>query len=299
MISRWGRYVGVSFPPAVYLPWTFCWAFGLTALFAVVTGVAGRWRPDAGVLVSALTLAGMMLLVRAQDDIRDADYDRRVNPGRPLPSGLVAERDLVVLVAAGSVLLVLLNAGRGAALLVLAAQIAYTAAVVALERLAGWPHRDRLGLQFLVNLPILVLPSLYVYAAFLRGQDRGAGAAGLAVVAAVAGAALCLELGRKTTRRPRPDERSYVSVLGPSATSFTALAAAVAGTAVVLVAIAPWRAGHAWGWLVLLPLALPALAVARFAGGAARWPLLPTLTYVPAMYLSFLAVGLLTVGGPA
>ena len=171
MIVRWGRYLGVMYRPSIQLPYTISWALGLTALFACVTGAAGRWRPDADLLVTVVTLVMTMLLIRALDDIRDLEYDRVANPGRPLPSGLVQERDLVAMVAAGSGLLLVLNAWRGAALVVLAVQMAYTCATVAIERLRGWPHRDRLGLQLAINLPILSMLSLYVYAGFLRATD--------------------------------------------------------------------------------------------------------------------------------
>lgn len=296
MIRRWGRYVGAAYRPSIQLPYTISWAIGLTALFASVSGAVNRWRPDAALAVTVLTLVVFMLLMRGLDDIRDHDYDRRVNPGRPLPSGLVRERDLLVLVAIGTALLLLVNAGRGGALVMLVVLLAYTGAVVALDRLAGWPHPDHLGLHLAVNLPIQTLLSLYVYAGFLRSAELRPDLAGLLAVLAVTIAALCLEMGRKTTRRPRPGERTYVTVLGPSGTSYTALAAGIAATAIVLVALAPWRPGHGWGWLVLVPLVLPAAAVARFATGAFRWPVGLTLAYIPAMYTSFLAVGWLTKG---
>ncbi|MEO6504330.1 MAG: hypothetical protein ABIQ09_20780 [Jatrophihabitantaceae bacterium] len=296
MISRWGRYIGVAYRPSAQLPYTVSWAVGLTALFACVSSAVTRWRPDAELLITAVTLVVTMLLIRALDDIRDLDYDRRVNPGRPLPSAMVSERDLVTMVAVGSGALLLLNAGRGPALAMLAVQMAYTTVVVALERLAGWPHRDQLALQLAVNLPILAMLSLYVYAGFLRAEDLRPSAAGLIAVAAVTVSALCVELGRKATRRPRPGERSYVTVLGPSGTSLAALAAAGTATAVVLIILTPWRPGDGWGWLVLAPLALPALAVARFAAGAQHWPVRHTVAYIPAMYTSFFAVGWLTKG---
>ena len=296
MISRWGRYIGAAYRPSVQLPYTVSWALGLTALFACVTGAVGSWRPDAGLLITAVTLVVTMLLIRALDDVRDLDYDRRVNPGRPLPSGMVSERDLVSLVALGSALLLLLNAGRGVALAMLAGQMAYTTVVVALERLAGWPHRDQLALQLAVNLPILAMLSLYVYLGFLRAEGLRPSAAGLITVLAVTVSALCVELGRKATRQPRPGERSYVTVLGPSGTSLAAFGAAVTATAVVLVILTPWHSGAGWGWLVLAPLALPALAVAKFAAGAPRWPIPHTVAYIPAMYTSFFAVGWLTKG---
>src|SRR5262249_32829023 len=150
--------------------------------------------------------------------------------------------------------------------------------------------------QVAVNLPILSMLSLYVYAGFLRAEQVRPTGAGLASVVAVTAGAFCVELGRKTTRRPRPGERTYASLLGASGTSFTALGMGIAATLVVLLALARWQPGHGWGWLVLAPLALPVVAVARFAGGALRWPAIPTIAYVPAMYTSFLVVGALTKG---
>ncbi|MEV0569077.1 hypothetical protein [Dactylosporangium sp. NPDC050588] len=295
MIGRWGRYVAAAYRPSVQLPYTLSWALGLTALFACLSAPVSVWRPDRELAVTSVTLVVTMLLIRALDDIRDADYDRRVNPGRPLPSGLVAERDLVLLVAAGSVALLALNAGRGAALAVLAGQMAYTTLVVTLERRAGWPRRGQLVLQLAVNLPILSMLSLYVYVGFLRAEGVRADGSGPVVILAVTVAALCMELGRKATRAPGDGERSYVTALGPDGTSLAAFGAALAATVIVLVALRPWH-GDGWGWLILAPLLLPGLAAARFAAGATRWPLLPTLAYVPAMYTSFLLVGWLTKG---
>jgi 4-hydroxybenzoate polyprenyltransferase len=294
VIARWGRYVAAAYRPSVQLPYTVSWALGLTALFACLSGPVSVWRPDRELAVTSVTLVVTMLLIRALDDIRDADYDRRVNPGRPLPSGLVAERDLVLLVAAGSAALLALNAGRGAALAVLVGQMAYTTLVVTLERRAGWPRRGQLALQLAVNLPILSMLSLYVYAGFLRAEGVRADGRGAVVILAVTVAALCMELGRKTTRTPG-GERSYVTVLGPDGTSLAAFGAAAAATLIVLVTLRPWDGGG-WGWLILAPLLLPGLAAVRFAAGAPRWPLLPTVAYVPAMYTSFLLVGWLTKG---
>jgi 4-hydroxybenzoate polyprenyltransferase len=299
VIVRWGRYLGVMYRPSIQLPYSVSWALGLTALFACVTGAVASWRPDAELIVTVLTLVITMLLIRAMDDIRDLEYDRRANPGRPLPSGLVRERDLVTMVAMGSALLLLINASRGAALAMLVVQMVYTFAVVAIERMRGWPHRDRLGLQLAINLPILIMLSLYVYLGFLRSVQVRPNAAGFAVVAGATTAALCMELGRKVTRKPPEGEKTYVTVLGASGTSLAALGSAVAATLIVLVALGPWHPGNAWGWLVLVPLLLPGLAVVRFAAGAARWPLLPTVGFIPAMYTSFLVVGLLTKGALA
>jgi hypothetical protein len=68
-------------------------------------------------------------------------------------------------------------------------------------------------------------------------------------------------------------------------------------TAIVLAILKPWHSGPAgYGWLVLVPLVLPVIAARRFAAGAMRWPVPPTLCYVPAMYTAFLTVALLAKG---
>jgi len=296
VIGRWVRYLAAAYRPSVQVPYTVTWALGLTAMFACLAGRVTEWRPDAQLAITAATLVIVLLLIRPLDDIRDADYDRRANPHRPLPSGVVSERDLLVLVALGSVLVLLANAGRGVALAVLVVAMAYTGAVVALERLAGWPRREQLVPQLVVNLPILAMLSLYVYAGFLRAEHLRPDAEGVLTVLAATAATLCPEFARKVTRRPKPGERSYVTVLGPSGTSLAALGAAVAATAVVLALLGPWRPGYGWGWLLLAPLLLPVLAALRFARGAPHWPLPHTMAYIPAMYTSFFAAGWLTKG---
>jgi 4-hydroxybenzoate polyprenyltransferase len=299
MIRRLGRYTGMAYPPAIYLPYMLFWGIGLTALLAIASGDAARWRPDIGLGITAVTLVADMLLLRALDDIRDHDYDRRHNPGRPLPSGVVRERDLITLIVIGGATVLLLNAARGMALLVLGVQLGYAIGIITLDRLTGWPPGDKLMLHLVVNLPIQPMLSLYVYVGFLRAVHQQPTLAGLMAVAAATFGGLCLEFGRKATRCPKAGERTYATMLGPWGTTATALAFAAAAAAVALGILRPWQSnapGYIWGWLVLVPPALPAIAAIRFSAGTVRWPAVPTIAYVPVMYASFLAVGWLTKG---
>jgi 4-hydroxybenzoate polyprenyltransferase len=299
MIRRWGRYVTVAYPLRVQLPVMLSWAVGLTALFAAASHTIDHWRPDGESAVTAVTLVIDMLLLRALDDLRDHAYDLTHNPSRPLPSGLVSPRDLEALVAVGAVALLLLNAGRGPVFIALLVQLCYGIGVMTVDRLAGWPPADRLWLGLALNLPIQTLLSLYVYVGFLRAERQQPDLVGLLILVAATLCGLCLELGRKTTRHPRPGERTYVTVLGPAMTSTAAMAAATAAAAIVLVILRPWHDDspvHAWGWLVVLPLALPAVAALRFSAGTPRWPGPLLRSYLPAVYISFLAIGWLTKG---
>ncbi|MGW1270354.1 hypothetical protein [Streptomyces sp. NPDC002491] len=299
MIRRWGRYVGVAYPLRIQLPIMLSWAVGLTALFAAASDTLDQWRPDGELAVTAVTLVIDMLLLRALDDLRDHAYDVSHHPSRPLPSGLVSQRDLGALVAVGTLSLLLLNADRGPVFIALLLQLGYGLGVMTVDWLTDWPPADRLWLGLALNLPIQTLLSLYVYVGFLRAEHQRPDLAGLMILVAATLCGLCLELGRKTTRYPRPGERTYVTVLGPSVTSAAALAAATTAAAIVLVILRPWHGDssvHAWGWLVLLPLVLPAVAALRFSAGTPRWPGPLLRGYLPAVYVSFLAIGWLTKG---
>lgn len=301
MIRGLGRYVMSVYPPAIQVPFMALWAVGLTAVLACVSGGEPRRHLAAELVITTVTLVVDMLLLRALDDIRDHDYDRVHNPRRPLPSGVVRERDLCVLIGCGTAFLLVLNAGNGVALLILASQLGYTAGIVTVDRLAGWPPDGRLLLQLAVNLPVQPLLSLYVYVSFLRAEHDRPSPAGFLLILGVTLAAVCLEFGRKATHRPASGERTYAAVLGPSVTSGIAVAAATAATITVLVILRPWQpasAGYGWAWLVLLPLALPVAAAARFSAGAMRWPVPLTLAYIPVMYLTFLVIDLLEKGTP-
>lgn len=294
MTRRLGRYVADAYPLRIYLPYMLLWAVGLTVLLACLTGVITRWRPDSGLAVTGVTLVLDMLMLRGLDDIRDHDYDRAHHPTRPLPAGRVSERDLLVMIAACTAVVLLLNAGRPAPLVALAVQLGYAFVVIAADRRLHWPPPRRVFVHLAVNLPIQMLLSLYVYAGFLSSTGQRPHWSGLAAIAAATLAAACLEFGRKANRGARPDEHTYTTVIGPAATSAVALGCALAGAAVILTALRPWAAGiDAWGWLVLVPPLIPGVCALRFARGAARWPAMPTIAFVPATYSSFLVIGLL------
>ncbi|MEU7907076.1 hypothetical protein [Actinoplanes sp. NPDC049118] len=291
MTRRWARFVAGSYPPLPSLLFAVAWAYGVTGLFAAVDPRAAHWRPDAGTAVAALTLAVDLLLMRALDDIRDLDYDRRFNPGRPLAAGAVRTGDLLVLYAAGSALLLILNAGTPAAMAVLAAQLGYGVLVVAVHLRLRWPSGDDLLLSLLVSFPAQLLLHVYLYAGYLHGTglapDRDAWIAiGIVVLASVH-----LELAKKITRSPRPGERTYVDVFGLAGTTAVALIAPVV-SAVLLLLLAQ-RASGAWALLAVVPLVLPALAGWRFfATSAPRWPAASPALYLLLTFAGYFLLGL-------
>lgn len=297
MTARLYHFAVKANPPAIYLPLTLLWAAGLTGLLVVSAAPAHRWPHDAGVLVTAVTLFLAMLLLRALDDLRDLDYDRVHAPQRALPSGAVSVRDLVILASVGAVALLALNAGRGAGLLVLAVLLGYTAGLITVNVRLHWPASENLLLHLALNLPIQVLLSLYVYVAFLQANRLPLATTGVCATAAVVLAFVHLEFARKATRAPARAERTYVHHLGLGGTLAVASAAAVLAVGLASAAVRPWSVSspaHGWGWLVLVPLAVPVLAGWRFwRHQLPRWPARGALGFPLCAFLAFLAIGLL------
>ncbi|WBB80675.1 hypothetical protein O7606_04585 [Micromonospora sp. WMMD882] len=264
LIHRLAGYVAGSYPPKAYVPYAVTWAFGGTAVCAVTDRRVDGWLPDVGVLVSAVTLLVTLLMMRALDDIRDLPYDREHNPQRPLARGVVSVRDLGVLIAAGTVLVLALNAWRPSVLAVLAAVLAYAFALLWADQKLRWPAGDALLLGFVVNFPVQLAVNGFLYAGLLHATGLGPSWSGVAGMVVSALAFLHLEFGRKTTRTPRPGERTYSQPLGGSTVGGLAVGAALASVALLLAVTAGDRAPWWPVWLAALPLALPALAAVRF-----------------------------------
>ncbi|NUR57740.1 MAG: hypothetical protein HOV87_03415 [Catenulispora sp.] len=302
MIVRLRRYVRGSFPPAVYLPYALAWALGGTAMFALGQRArhgqrgpgASAWRPGWATLATLASFTVLLLVVRAVDDLRDLDYDREHNPRRPLASGAVAVRDIGVIIGAGTVVVLLLNAPRGLALAGAATALLYLAVLLAADRLVHWPSGDALIVSALISLPVQLLLGGYLYATLLHDTHWPAGPAALLPLASMLAVFTHLELARKTTRVPEPGERTYVAVFGVEGTARAALAAAAVATILALLLTRPWSPGAEAGWLVLLPAALPVRGALRFwRGGAERWPPADSGFYVLAAFTAFLVVDLL------
>jgi hypothetical protein len=263
-------------------------------MFGLAQRGVGAWRPGWATLSTLATLTLLLLVVRAVDDLRDLDYDRVLNPRRPLASGVVGVRDVGVLIGAGGISILLLNATRGLALIGAAAALLYLAVLLAVDRLAHWPSGDALIISALVSLPVQLLLGGYLYAALLHDTHRSAGPAALLPLAAMLAVFTHLELARKTTRVPKPGERSYVTVFGVEATARAALASVAVATVLALMMTRPWNPGDEAGWLVLLPAALPMRGALRFwRDGAERWPAADAGFYVLAAFTAFFVADLL------
>ncbi|MFJ9518093.1 UbiA family prenyltransferase [Kitasatospora sp. NPDC101801] len=290
MIRRWARYVAGSYPPLRSVLFAWAWAYGVTGLFAVLQPQGPPWRPGLGTVNVAVTLTVTLLMFRAMDDIRDLEYDRRHNPDRPLASGAVSVRDLLVLCAVGSVLVLALNAGNSVALAMIAGLLVYCALVLTVDHRWRWPSGDRLLLGLAVSYPAPLLLHLYLYARYLNATSLDPGWRGVLAVVIVVLASVHLELAKKITRRRQPGERSYVDVFGLAATVGIAVVAPVLSTVLLVTGM---RTAPVLVPLAVLPLVLPAVAGWRFwRTKAPRWsPAAPGL-YLLLTYASYFVLSL-------
>ncbi|HEX4705126.1 MAG TPA: hypothetical protein VH352_23555 [Pseudonocardiaceae bacterium] len=290
MIARINRYVRGSYPPALYLPYAVLWSLGMTAAFALGDPRIPLWRPDFSTFRTVLTCCVVLLMVRAVDDLRDLEYDRVYNSGRPLPGGAVRVSDLVTVIAVCAGVALVCNVGRGGVEVALAVQLGYTVLILVVDRVAHWPSGDNLLLSGIVSFPVQVLLNLYLYAGVVHQAGLGPSWHAMLPMLVAVSAFAHLEYARKLTRTPAVGERSYVTALGPSRTGIVAVTAAVVAVVLGLVL----TAAMSWGRLVLIPVVFLGYGAYRFwLVRATRWPPLAAVLFPLTGFLTYLVVGLI------
>ena len=196
MLNRYGQYLAERFPLQRHGP--------LILVFSgAAVGHAGRLlgRPAApGAMLTATAVVLLQfLLMRCADDVKDLEADRRWRPQRPLPRGLLSLADLAALAAVAAALQwgVLLLA-RPAALPVLAAVWGWFLLMGAEFFCPAWLRRQ-LGLYAFSHL--LIVPLLALLAMAMAMPLPHPLLRLLPFLCCSYGAALGLEVGRKTWRR--------------------------------------------------------------------------------------------------
>jgi hypothetical protein len=267
-------------------------AFGVggIGLFAALAGehISASAIPMLGIVVA--TLFADLLIMRVLDDIRDRDYDRVANPQRPVASGAVAPRDLSALSAVCVAVIVVANLSFHTGMVVVAGQLLYAAALMAVGQRFPATRGDNLVLNLLVSFPVQLLLYVYLLAAFteIRTGTSTAVVGGLGILILT----LCasqVEFGKKLVRRPAAGERSYANSLGYRATSL--LTIGTGPLAVALFAIAAPVSP-----LSKALVALPAIGVAGFAirylsRKDNRWPAAVSTLSLLGTLIAFAAVG--------
>jgi len=208
--ARYLEFVRERFPPAAYVP-LICVFVAAGYVPSIVSSGAGLDPLRYG--IAALAVVSALLHLRIVDELKDAETDRRGRPWRPLPRGLVTERELSR-GAAGLLLLAIALAATlgGKALLgflpaagfILLADVEFLAP----ERV----HRD-LVTYALAHSP--TLPLLLVFAWF-AGPAAAPAAALAGLILLGWGVGLGLEVARKTYApdEEKPFVETYSAAIG-------------------------------------------------------------------------------------
>ena len=287
---RISHFVLDRYPPVLSSVYVLAFGVGGIGLFAALAGehISASAIPMLGIVVA--TLFADLLIMRVLDDIRDRDYDRVANPQRPVASGAVAPRDLSALSAVCVAVIVVANLSFHTGMVVVAGQLLYAAALMAVGQRFPATRGDNLVLNLLVSFPVQLLLYVYLLAAFteIRTGTSTAVVGGLGILILT----LCasqVEFGKKLVRRPAAGERSYANSLGYRATSL--LTIGTGPLAVALFAIAAPVSP-----LSKALVALPAIGVAGFAirylsRKDNRWPAAVSTLGLLGTLIAFAAVG--------
>lgn len=211
--TRLWRFVRERFPPALHGPAILMFFVTNAAVAQASTGGPVVFDRRAALALVAVVL--MFLRLRLFDEVKDYEHDRRHNPGRPLPRGLLTPAQLTAWAAACAAL-----EGAIAALLGFGALTAWLAVLaftllMRFEFFARDALRKRLFTYALLHTPSGGLIGLFVYCA-LAGRPIWEPTLEMAFYA-LAGWTLLMvfEVARKTydpKTEPGPD--TYSSVFG-------------------------------------------------------------------------------------
>ena len=133
------------------------------ASISVSAHLAGRSLPSVWTFVVAWLVAIIILFqIRACDEYKDLEDDRRFRPERPIPSGLVSLRLILFLALAGGVAAVLLTASLSMALLLPLLLVWFWLGLMTAEFFAPQWLKARPFLYLVSHMAIMALIDLYV-----------------------------------------------------------------------------------------------------------------------------------------
>ena len=250
VLRRLWRYQAERFP---------IWRNGLLIAVFSASGVSlssvlgGRTLPGPASFLCAFAVTlGLFFQLRAADEVKDAEDDRRFRPERPVPRGLVSLRLLVGLAGAAALFQAAFAFLFAPALLILLAVVWAWMALMAVEFFLPAYLRSRPVLYLVSHMLVMPLIDLWITAVDWLPR-AGAPPAGLAPALLLSFANGCvLEIGRKTWA-PEAERRgveTYSALWGVGRAVrwwFTALAVAallvgvtgaVAAAAAVMIALA-------------------------------------------------------------
>lgn len=266
VMSRAWTYLQERFPLPAHAPLVFSFAGGVACASSALRGGDGPgWGP---VVVASVVALGFFFQLRVADEWKDADADRRYQPERPVPRGLVTLRELVLAGLAVAAVQVALTVWLDARLLAVLAAVWAFGALMTVEFGARAWLRARPVATLLSHA--LIVPCIDFFAVscdvFGNGAAYPEGVGWLIGVSLFGG--MAVEIGRKvwSPGDERPGVATYSGLWG-SARAVGVWSVVVAASLVCGVMVLRDVGGLA---VVQVGLGVAALGVVGAAGAAMR-----------------------------
>lgn len=265
-VGRMAVYMREMYPMPARLLIAAALATSFLGLTARIYGVA-VWSPFA-LLVGIASAFLLMLILRLMDELKDLDIDRELFAHRPVPSGRVLQRDIVISLVGAMAAFLIVNSGSNVTLASATIVLAY-ALLMFRHFFAPRLLRRSLLLTLATHNPIILLLLLHftvVWAVTMPGQLGAVRwAPSLMLVAMFWAALFAWEIARKI--RAAADEDDYVTysqILGRRRSTLLALLAQTLTLVLGLRFAQTLDLAWPFSWILVAGYAVTAMAHVRF-----------------------------------
>ncbi len=257
--ARMGAFMRIIFAPKLHIQFAAYWFLSLQGLMIALGSDSRTWHLGITTAMGVATLFVVMFYLRALDEVKDYEYDRKNNPDRPLVCGAVSFRDIVIYAVSCAGLVVLINIPMSDRLvMLLIMDMSYGLLLLALERLLPLMKRS-MFFNLAITYPVSIALSFYTMLHTIEVLGVGWNPVFLHIIGVYILAFLHFELVRKTMwpHLAGKDERFYAHDIGGLPAIVLGFVIGVLAIAALLSLTQPWTltgAAAVTGWLPCLAL---------------------------------------------
>ncbi|MCP5170260.1 MAG: hypothetical protein H6999_10970 [Hahellaceae bacterium] len=262
--KRMKTFMDVIYEPKLHFAFAAFWFLSLQGLMLAIAGhsdgvdkIAWTWTP--ATLTGVLTLFLIMFYLRAVDEVKDYEYDRKYNPDRPLVNGAVSFNDLRSYWVLGLLIVPLLNSWISPWLvLFVLLDMGYGLLLIKMEQWIPWMERS-LFFNLLLTYPVSIALSFYTLILTAISYPIDVTPRLFALIGVYILAFLHFEIVRKNLwpDMADPGEKFYSHDIGAIPAAILGYGCGLAAVVWVICLTEPWyQSGWAavTGWLPILAM---------------------------------------------
>lgn len=258
-VARLNAFMAVIYEPKLHFVFAALWFLSLQGHMVLQAGNGQPWTFSIVTFVGITTLFLVMFYLRAVDEVKDLEYDKKYNPNRPLVTGAVTMADIRRYWLVAFLVIPAINLGLGLWLaLFIVADMLYGLLLLKLEQWVSLMNRNMI-FNLLLTYPVSIALSVYtlLLTYWVLGVEIHATSIGIIGIYILA--FLNFEIVRKNLWPCMAEEGEtfYSHDLGPIKAAVVALVCAVFAVGSMIYLNAPWQAvGSAslTGWLPIIAL---------------------------------------------